>query len=236
MKKNKACLLLLIGAILIQSVTAQTADEIINKYVEAIGGAEKIGALKSVKMTGTLNVQGFDVGIVVTGLHQVGMRTDIAVPGMSDGFQLMNTKKGWNFFPFQGQAAPQEVAADQVKAGQAALDLQGPLFNYQSKGNKVELVGKEILEAMEVYKLKLTNSLGKVSTFFFDTKTFYRVKSITSAVTPEGEMDVETTYANFRKTPEGYVFPFSTTTTRGTLLFSTIEINQAVDEKIFTAE
>ena len=45
--------------------------------------------------------------------------------------------------PFMGQANPEEISADQAKASQGLLDLQGVLVNYKEKGSQVELLGKE---------------------------------------------------------------------------------------------
>lgn len=236
MKKIKLTLAAIAALFFVTSIQAQTADEIVNKYVDAIGGKEKMLALKSVKLNGSMNVQGMDIGIVVTAVNGVGSRTDISVPGMGEGFQIMNAKKGWNFMPFQGQASPEEVSPEVVKSSQNQLDIQGGLVNYKEKGSKVELLGKETVDGTEAYKLKLTNSAGKESTYFIDTKTYYRIKSVAKTSTPEGEVDVETSYSDFKKTPEGYLFPFAQTNSRGTVVFSSIEINKPVDEKIFTAE
>jgi len=234
MKKFKIGLLAVAAIISVQFIKAQTADEVIDKYINALGGKEKLLLLKSVKMTGSLSVQGIDVGITVTVVQGVGSRNDISVPGMGEGFQVVNTTKGWNFMPFQGQTAPEEVSEDQVKASQGQLDLQGTLVNYKEKGSQVELLGKEKMEGADCYKLKLTNKGGKVTTLFIDANTWYRVKSVSKTTTPNGEEDVEIVYSDFKKTEEGYVFPFSQTNPRGTILFSSIETNKPVDEKIFT--
>lgn len=230
MKKLKIGLLALAAIVSLQSIKAQTVDEIVDKHLTAMGGKEKLGLLKSVKMTGNLNTQGFDVAISVTVLQGVGSRNDISVPGMGEGFQVMNAEKGWNYMPFLGQANPEEVSADQVKASQGLLDVQGSLLNYKEKGNKVELLGKEKVGDAECYKLKLMNAGGKESILFIDAATFYRVKSIVKI----GEDEVENTYSGFKKNEDGFVFPFSQTNDRGTIVFSSIETNKSVDEKIFT--
>lgn len=237
MKKFTTGLLALTTLISVHSsIKAQTADEVIDKYVAALGGKEKLATLKTVKMTGNLNVQGTDVGIVITAANGVGVRTDISVPGMGEGFQIMNAKKGWSFMPFQGQTEPAEVSADQVKSSQSQLDIQGALFNYKEKGSTVELAGKEAVNGADAYKIKLTSKDGKVSTLFIDAKTFYRVKSIAKTATPQGEVEMETTYSDFKKTDDGFVFPFSQTNNRGTIIFTAVETNKPVDEKIFTAD
>lgn len=236
MKKVKISLIALLALFFIQAVNAQTVDEVIEKYIDAMGGKEKLMSLNSVVMNGSLSVQGMDVGITTSISKGVGSRTDISVPGMGEGFQIMNTTKGWNFFPFQGQASPEEVPADQVKASQSLLDLQGPLINYKEKGNKVALLGKETVDGKEAYKLQVTSADGKISTYFFDTQTYYKIKTISKAQTPQGEMEVETSYSDFKKTAEGYLFPYSITNSRGTIVMSSIDVNKLIDSKIFTAE
>ena len=219
-----------------QFAHAQTADEIIDKYIDAIGGKEKMLAIKTLKMEGSLNVQGMDIGITNTISNGVGSRTDISVPGMGEGFQIMTPTKGWSFMPFQGQASPEEVNEDQVKAGQGGLDLQSPLLNYKEKGNTVELLGKEKAEGAECYKLKLTSKAGKVTTVFINTITYYRVKTVSTVNNNGEETEMETTYSDFKKISEGYVFAFSSTNIRGTIIYSAIEVNKPVDESIFSVK
>jgi hypothetical protein len=218
-----------------QVAQAQTADEVVDKYITALGGKEKLLALKSIKMDGSLNVQGFDVGVVTTILHGVGSRTDISVPGMGEGYQIMTPTKGWSFMPFQGQSAPEEVSEDMVKAGQTSLDVQSPLLNYKEKGHTVELLGKEKAEGKDCYKLKLTSKLGKVTTIFIDATTYYRIKTVSKATVNGEEMDVESVYSDFKTTPEGYVFAYAQTSPRGTITYSSITVNPAVDVNIFKA-
>lgn len=236
MKKLTTGLLAVAAMISVQSINAQTVDEVIDKYEIALGGKEKLMSLKTVKMTGSINVQGLDVGVTVTVVHGIGSRNDIFVPGMGEGFQVMNASKGWNFMPFEGQAGPEEVSDEQQKSAQVQLDLQGTLVNYKEKGSRVELLGKETVDGAECYKLKLTGKQGEIGISFIDAKTWYRVKSITKTKTSDGEVEASTIYADFKKNEEGYIFPFSQTIDRGTIIFSTIETNKPVDEKIFTVK
>lgn len=233
MKKLRIGLLAIAVITSIQSIKAQTADEIVEKYIAAMGGKEKLLSIKSIKMTGNLNVNGIDVGIVNTVVNGVGSRNDISVPGMDEGFQVVNKTKGWNFMPFQGQTAPEEITAEQLKASQNLLDAQGMLVNYKEKGSQLELQGKEKVNGAEAYKLKLTNKDGKVFTMFIDANTSYRIKAASKVNTPQGEAEIETIYSNFKKTDDGFVFPFSQTNPRGVIEWSSIDVNKPVDEKIF---
>ena len=234
MKKVQMCLFAVTAMMSIQSVKAQTADEVIDKYVTALGGKEKILSLKSVKKVGSLNVQGMDVGVTVTRVQGVGSRNDISVPGMGEGFQVVNPMKGWDFMPFMGQASPEEVSVDKLKSSLSLLDIQGSLVNYKEKGSQVEMSGKEKVENAECYKLKLTDKQGVISTLFIDSKSNYLVKSIITAKSSNGDINTELSFGDFKKTEEGYIFPFSEVMDRGTIIFTSIETNKPVDEKIFT--
>ncbi|MEO6547864.1 MAG: hypothetical protein ABIN94_07680 [Ferruginibacter sp.] len=234
MKKLTMSLLAVLVVTSMQSLKAQTVDEIVNKHIAAIGGKEKLLSLKSVKKTGSINTEGFDVGVVVTAVNGVGSRNDITVPNMGEGFQITNATKGWEFMPFMGQATPEAYSEGKVKFTQYLLDLQGLLVNYKEKGNQVELLGKEKVDTSECYQLKITTKSGNIFTEFIDVATGYNIKTIAKAA--NGEEEVVTNYSNFKKTADGLVFPFSQTIPRGTINFSMIEVNQPVDETIFTSK
>ncbi|MEJ7589028.1 MAG: hypothetical protein WKI04_15840 [Ferruginibacter sp.] len=234
MKKLITGLSALLAVVSCQLLHGQTVDEVVEKNITAMGGSEKLLSLKSVKMTGSINTEGMDVGVTVTVVNGVGVRNDISVPNMGEGFQITNAEKGWEYMPFMGQSSPAEDSPDKVKSMQYLLDLPGLLVNYKEKGHQVELLGKEKVDSADCYKLKITTKSGNVSTQFIDVNTGYRVKSITQSVTAEGVEDMETKYGNFRKTSDGYMFPFSQTIARGTIEYSSIETNIPVEEKIFT--
>lgn len=229
---KKACLALLFIAGM-NNIKAQAVDEVIDKFIAAAGGKEKLMALNSVKMDGALTTQGVDVDIVITILNGKGARTDISIPGMPEGYRIMTPTKGWNFLPFQGMTEPEEAKEDQVKAQQSQLDLQTPLLNYAAKGHKVELLGKEKVDGADCYKLKIIYKNGEAATMFIDATTYYRVKSRIKINVNGKETDLENTYSNFKKTPEGYVFPYTQVNPSGTLNYTSIEINKPVDENIF---
>ena len=235
MKQIKKVCLALTLLLSVYQVKSQTVDEVIDKFITALGGKEKMMALNSVKLEGSLNVQGLDIGLTITILNGKGSRTDIAVPGQSDGYRIFTPTKGWNFLPFQGMSAPEEATEDQVKTAQPGLDLQSPLLNYAAKGHKVELLANEKVDNADCYKIKITYKTGKVSMSFIDSKTYYRVKSISNVNINGTDTEVETTYSDFKKTPEGYVFPFTQTSINGTISFTSIGVNKPVDENIFKA-
>ena len=232
MKRIKNLLLAAL-ALTTLNVTAQTADEIIAKNIEAMGGAAKIGALTSVKKSGNLSAQGMDIPIVMTNAHLKGMRIDIEIMGTSN-YQIITPEKGYMFFPIQQMTEPKELDGDMLKSAQGQLDIQGPLYNYKEKGNTVEYVATEKVDGNDAYKLKIAGKNGKSSFYFIDVKTNRIVKISGKTKGPDGEeMDVESNFSDYKQTADGYWFAYSTTTPQGPIVFDKIETNVKVDENIF---
>lgn len=233
MKRLTLCFLAIALFVSVQTLHAQTLDEIVTKHVDALGGKEKLASLKSVKMEGALNVSGTEVSLTITKLTMVGQRNDIVAMGMS-GYQVFTTVAGWRFMPFMGQSSPEAINDEEIKTGAAMLDLQGNLFNYKEKGNQLELQGKETAENTDCYKIKAILKSGRTITYFIDSKTFFIVKSV-AVQNVSGEEEVVNTYANYKANADGYIFPYTNTIARGEITFSKIDTNVAVDEKIFSA-
>ena len=231
MKTLKA--ILLSAAISVTMVaSAQTADEVINKHIAAMGGADKLSSLKTVRMEGNLNTQGVEVALTLTKKHLVGMRVDMEIMGTSN-YQIVNATKGWAFMPVMQQTEPQEMKPDQLKSAQGQLDLQGSLFNYKQKGYTAEYVGLEKVDGKDAHKLKVVKE-GRDVMYFVDATSGFILKTASKATIQGQEMDIQTTYADYKQTPDGFWFPFSSTTLQGPMSFSKIEVNVLVDEKIFT--
>ncbi len=108
MKVLKLALAFCASALIITSAKAQTADEIVDKYITAIGGADNWKKVNSVTSKGNLTVQGADVAVTMTVLNGKGMRQNISLNGLT-GYQIMTPAGGWNYMPFQGQQQPEPV-------------------------------------------------------------------------------------------------------------------------------
>jgi hypothetical protein len=226
-------LLLATFALTTLNVAAQTADEIIAKNIEAMGGAAKIATLKTVKKTGNLSMQGTDIPMIFTVSQMKGFRVDVEVMGTSN-YQIVTPEKAFMFFPIQQMTEPKQMDAEATKGMQSALDIQGAFTNYKEKGSTVELVGNEKVDGADAYKLKLTGKSGKSAFYFVDVKTNRLVKTSGKTAGPDGvELDVETTYSDYKQNADGYWFAFATTTPQGPIVFDKIETNIPVDENIF---
>jgi hypothetical protein len=214
------------------TLNAKTADEIINKHIEAIGGADAWRKVNSIRMEGNMKVQGADVNVVRTVLHQKGMRVDISFGGMN-GYNIMTNTAGWNFMPFQGQTQPEPSTEEDIKEGQSDLDAQDELVDYKEKGTSVELAGKDDVEGTECFKLLVTFKSGKTETLFIDPKSYYTIRQVAKQKANGQEMEITTDFSNYQKLPEGIMVSMSMTQPFGELNVTKVEVNIPVDETTF---
>lgn len=224
---------LLIAAITsISFAKAQTADEIVNKHIEAMGGKEAWSKVNSMVTTGTLQMQGAEITVVSTILNGKGSRQDISAMGMN-GYNIVTPTAGWNFMPFQGQKAAEPITADDLKEAQEGLDVQGTLLDYKTKGHTIEYLGKDDVDGTEAYKLKETLKSGKVQTIYIDPKTYFIIREVSKQKANGKEMDVTTNLSNYQKTPEGIMVPMSIGLPFGELIITKVEVNKPIDESVF---
>lgn len=212
-------------------VKAQTADEIINKHIEAIGDKEKLRQVKSIYIENSVEVMGNQAPATEYLLEGKGFKSESEFNGMKI-INCYTDKGGWSVNPFSGATDAQPMPDEMYKTGKDQIYVGGFLVDYAAKGNKVELAGKE----NNNYKIKLTN--GSLETIYFiDTATYYMTKT-----TSKGEMmgqliEIVITYSDYKKTDFGIVLPFARTTDFGGFSVSSkvnkVEVNKELDPKIF---
>src|SRR5437867_3710060 len=82
---------------------AQNVDEIINKHVEALGGKDKLNALKTLKMTASVEVgPNMKAPITMYFVNNKSTRTDIEIQGMKM-VQALDGDSGWYIQPWSGK-------------------------------------------------------------------------------------------------------------------------------------
>ena len=231
----KALRLALLGLATATSIfaQAQTADEVVSKHIEAIGGADAWHKVNSIKTEGTLTVQGnIPVSVVSTVLNGKGTRQDISAMGMN-GYQIMTPEAGWGYMPFQGQTKAEPKTPEEVKEGAEELDAQGTLVDYKTKGHTVTLLGKDDIDGVQAFKLQVVQKSGKTETLFIDPKTYYIIRAISKMKANGQEMEQTVNLANYKKLPEGIVVPMSLTLPMGEMVLNKVTVNGPVDEAIF---
>jgi outer membrane lipoprotein-sorting protein len=235
LRKTFACLLVagLAGA----AVQAQTADELIEKNLQASGGRQKIEAVKSFRMTGKVVAQGIEAPMVMEYKQPDKLRTETTVQGMTI-IQALNGTEGWMINPLLGKKDPEKTSPEDVKQAQEQMDGFDLLTKYKEKGHTVEYIGKEDLEGTPAYKLKVTKKSGDVSHLYLDAESYLLVKA-SSKINIQGQvMESDQIFGDY-KAVNGILFPHSMEMQlkgmpgKIVTTFSKIEVNPTLEDSRF---
>ncbi|GAB3558638.1 LolA-like protein [Spirosoma fluminis] len=196
MKKQ---LITLVALVAIPAFTfAQTASEVVGKHITALGGADKIAAIKTAEYEQTMSVMGMDMQAKTTLVVGKSSRSEISVMGQQIT-SVVDGDKGWAINPMQGGNAPQELPADQVKLQKNNTEPTGLQLAYVQM-NKVpyELVGKEKRDGKDVYNIKVAKPEG-VYNYYLDAATYQLVASKTVMNVQGQSVEGTATYNDYKQ-------------------------------------
>lgn len=107
---------------------AQTADEIIRKHIEAIGGYEKVKAIKTMVFEGTIKFKDHEKAFKSYIIHDSACRTENTEYEKS-GYGIITKTEGWTYN--SSESSIKKKSKKEVKEAQNTLDLHGPLIDYK---------------------------------------------------------------------------------------------------------
>src|ERR1700756_5183535 len=155
----------------------QTAEELVNKNIQAKGGIDKIKAIKSVRMTGKLNIGG---GMVAGSMKENEgpnlIRETFTLQGMT-AVTAYDGATGWQIQPFGGHKDPELMGEDDLKDLLLDADFDGPLVDYKEKGNPIEYLGHDVVDGDDALRLKVTLKNGDIVYYYLDPDTFLEIRT-----------------------------------------------------------
>lgn len=238
MKTRILCITLLLFLPL--AAAAQTADEIVKKALDARGGVGKIKAVQSERVSGHVSFSGGMEGTFVVELKRpLKMHVEISIEGQKIIRVYDGKSSGWAVNPFTETKEAQPLSPEDLKNISDESDFDGPLVDYKTKGNQIELVGKENLDDKPVFRLKLTNKNGDIRFYIFDASSFLLLKWEGKRKTGDEDLPWESFFSDFHEV-QGLKYPFRIeqgspgTDIKQTLTAEKIEIDPQIDDSRFT--
>ena len=190
------------------SLPAQTADDVINAYVNARGGLAKIKAVQTERVTGVITfAPGVEGPFFVERKRPLKMHMEITVNGQSLIRVYDGKSAGWIYNPFAPNPSVTAMSDADLAGIADEADFEGPFVDYKAKGNQIEFAGKEQIDGKVVHKLKLTDKQGDVSYFYFDASTGLLMKWQGLRKVGDKEFPWETYFRDFREV-DGLKYPF----------------------------
>lgn len=214
---------------------AQTADEIVNKHIEAIGGRQNLEKIKSVRIESDMQMGGNELSAVTTVLDGKGFRSETDFGGQKM-IQVYTDQSGWTVNPMNGSPDPQPMNDEQYRAGREQIFVV-PFLHYADRDEKLAFAGWEKVGEVNAYKVVMTGKDSVSTNYYFDPSTYYVIQ-VTKSVEMMGQpIDLKIAFSDFKKLDSGMVMPQQVNTDFGqfslTGKIKKADVNVPVDESIF---
>lgn len=146
-------------------------DEIIRRNTEAMGGRAAIEAVQSVEVDLHVSNLKFEVDGVYRAARPGRMRIDITAGGKHVFTEAFDGERGWQWDGKEKKNAG-PTASGALRHG---VELPGNLFGLHElrlRGHRVELIGREKIDGVDYYALRVTLADGFETSLFLDPETW----------------------------------------------------------------
>ncbi|HSD29970.1 MAG TPA: hypothetical protein VLL75_21895 [Vicinamibacteria bacterium] len=231
---------LVVAAVLLaSSLRAQTVDDVVRRYLEARGGLAKLRAVRSLRLTGAMELPGVSAPYVLELKRPDKMRTEFTVEGRK-GIRAWDGRTAWEQLPLPGEA-PRPMSPEDAAEARAQADVDmSPLVDAAAKGYTVELEGRDRLPGGDTWKLVVRGKEGPPRTMHLDTRTHLVVETLDRREVDGKPVEFVTDIGDYR-TVGGLVFPHrmevgprGSPEQRQRLILEKVEINPPLDDARFS--
>jgi hypothetical protein len=152
-----------------------SANDVINKYLQSVGGKEKLTGLQDAVITSTGEVQGQKIVRTQKIKGNDKYLMEITLPDMNmtavkilvNGDSVKLSQMGQT--PVLDEETRKEIKEEAMLF---------PELSFQNSGYKTELTSIKVLNGKDAYEVKVSLPSGATATLYYDVSTGYRVKTI----------------------------------------------------------
>jgi len=219
---------------------APPADKILDKYIQAVGGAQRLAGLKSFIATGTsLGYGGLGGGGSFQILAKAPDQRTVLIefkdhPERGDSMRAFNGRTGWVHSP-RGLLKEYEVTGSELDGLRLDAQLCFPGQIKQVLMNPHAGV-PDTINGKDVDVVQGTSSKGILATLYFDRKSGLLVRSVRYGKSPVGRVPTQFDYDDYRDVG-GIKFPFKITFSwldgRDAYQLSQVKMNVPIDPAKF---
>lgn len=213
--------------------TGVTATGVINSYLAAVGGADRLKTVKDLSIEAGSNIQGTDVVYHQRWMLPDKFKMDVEVPAMNMTAAKILVNGDSVSIQQMGQNVPVTAA---MKKGLLEETKLFPELDYGNPGYKLTLTGIENIGGKDAYTVEVTDPDNNKSINYYDTATGLKIKQASTRVTATGEMKTSSAISDYRDVG-GIKFPFETNTNLGgretDMKVKTIKVNSGLQDSDF---
>ncbi len=207
-----------------------TAETVLNKYIDAIGGKENLEKIEDITMISTTNMNGMELKQTTYKKAPNKYSMTMSMNGNVMMQQAFNGERGI-MKGFQGE---QEIIGEDLENLKIDAALNAEL-KFKELGVEVTLESIESVDGKDTYKLKIVNPTGQTTFDYFDVESGLRVQSKQTIVAPQGEFTQLQNYFDYQEI-DGIKFPFLVKISgvqNMELKVDSVKINSDLSEELF---
>jgi photosynthetic reaction center cytochrome c subunit len=195
-----------------QATGPPSADQILDKYIQALGGSQRLAGLMSFRATGTSVGYGLDAEKRPTEILAKAPRQRATVVHADNGntTTIYDGRDGWIAAPNLPLPVLPLTGGD-LEGARLDADLSFPAtikqaFTRWRVGTPTEIDDKD------TQVLQGVTATGNMATFYFDTETGLLVRQLRYSTSPVGRLPTQVDYSDYREVA-GVKIPFRWTVT-----------------------
>lgn len=219
-------------------LAAQDANAILARHMQAMGGLEKLRAVHSIRIKGTMETApGIALPLLIEEARPNKSRVEARDADLVF-LRVFNGAKGWLSDPSTGGALRPFTAPELKEAMQGTFD--GELVDPAARGARVESIGRQMIQGREAYGLKILEKDGSTSLHWVDGQSFLEIQRERDTDSPLGRRTQLMRFSDFRLV-EGMPVAFRVessqkfTTKVQIIKVSQVQMNPAIPDSDFEA-
>lgn len=212
-----------------------TAEKVIAKYIEAIGGEKKVKELKSLKTTAKGTIQGMEVTMLSSKKAGGKYLMELSVAGMGTMQKIVSDGKDIAQ-EMRGQKIPLDAGMKELSLFETHIVPEVALSGMNIKST---LKGIENVEGIEAYVLDYVFPAGGKISNYFDKNSGLKIQTVTYVKTPQGEVAVPIQFQDYKEV-NGVKIPHTLIQSMGPMKLkfetSSAEANVNLDDTLFKVQ
>jgi zinc protease len=212
-----------------------TADQIIEKYVQALGGKAAIEKLNSRASKSSFDIPAMGASGTVEAYEKAPNKSlaIITIPGFGVIREAYDGKMAWAEDPTMGM---REKSGIELADTRLEAEFHKPI-KLKQLFPTMTVKSKEKVGEQEAYVIEAKPTEGSVEKWYFDTQTGLLIRQDAERETPQGKMPTETYLSDYKEV-DGVKIPHSVRVSNPTFVINIkteeIKHNVPVDDAKFT--
>lgn len=207
-----------------------TADGIINKFVEAIGGLDNLKKVNDYTILMNAKIQNFDVKVEIYHKSPNKFLQKVVVMG-TDQITLYDGEKGYQ----KTMMGEEEIKGNELEQMQFEATMSAT-YDYKQLGISAKIVGINKVNQKDAYKIEFTLPSGGKVFKYYDMQSFLLVREERTVTTQQGTMTVATDKDDYQDI-NGVKYPYKISQNIGGMLVefktNSITVNTGIPDDVF---